>query len=187
MVFKCTQSKNNYIPKLYIRTHCLKQIQNTEFLGLIIDDKLSWKDHVKHVKLKVSQCIGVLYKIRDKLNLHALKTIYFSLIFSYINYCLLIWGSANKTLLLPIFKLQKQFLRLSTYSEWRAPSEPLFKRLNILKFEDVFKLHVAQFVSNCIKRPKGFPKNLFTEFFISNSQIHNRDTRNKYDIKVFNC
>ena len=146
---------------------------------------MSWKEHIQHVKQKVSQAIGILYKVRNQLNLNALLTIYYSLIYSHLNYCILIWGSAGKTLIEPLLKLQKQFLRLVTYSDRNTHSNPLFLRLKLLKITDIYKLQVILFVSNCLKRPKEFPKNLFTNYFIANSQTHTLNTRNKYELRAF--
>lgn len=39
----------------------LKEYEN-KFLGVIIDDKLSWKSHINHVKTKMSKTIAILYK-----------------------------------------------------------------------------------------------------------------------------
>ena len=154
----------NY-PKLSIRQSIIERINKTNFLGIIIDDQLSWQDHIKHVNLTISQCLGVLYKTRNQLTKTAMITIYYSMIYSHINYCIIIYGKANKKYMESIFKLQKRFLRLATYSAKDAHTAPLFKQFKFLNVYDIYKYNVSQFVYNCIKRPSHFPKTLFTDFF----------------------
>ena len=55
----------------------IKRVNHVTFLGIIVDDSLSWSYHISKVECKVSSVIGVLYKIRKKLmlKLHYLFTI----------------------------------------------------------------------------------------------------------------
>ena len=50
--------------KLKINNRDLKQENYTKYLGVIIDNKLTWKLHKKQINLKLSKGIGVLYKLR---------------------------------------------------------------------------------------------------------------------------
>ena len=46
----------------------VEQVENTKFLGVIINSTLTWEDHIKTVCNKVSKSIGILVRIRTKLN-----------------------------------------------------------------------------------------------------------------------
>ena len=97
-----------------------------------------------------------------------------SLIFSHINYCNLIWGSAKKTILEPLFKLQKKAVRLVNNSQYLDHSDPIFKSLKILTVHKVFKLNCLVFIYRCLKKDK------FTDFrdrFIKNSCFYSYGTR----------
>ena len=65
-----------------------------KFLGVFIDDRLTWKDHIQYIKLKISRGLGVLCKARKVLNSATLLTLYYTYIYPYISYCIEIWGSA---------------------------------------------------------------------------------------------
>ena len=56
------------------------------------DEKLSWSHHVDIVKKKISKVIGILYRLKNTFPLKTLETLYNSLIASYLNYGLLLWG-----------------------------------------------------------------------------------------------
>ena len=72
--------------------------------------------------------------------------IYYSLIYSYISYCCVIWGCACKTLLNKLIVLQKRAVCIITHSSFRSTTAPLFIRLSLLKVPDVHKLQVLQFM-----------------------------------------
>ena len=67
-----------------------------KFPGLIIDDKLSWKSHAKHVNYKISKLIILLYRVSDCFILAALKTLYFNFIHTHFLFGIIFWGSAAK-------------------------------------------------------------------------------------------
>ena len=94
--------------KIRINNTEIEKKRTTKFLGVQIDDKLNWKDHISHICNKVSKTIAILRKVRSVFPLNVLKMIYMSLIYSHINYCILIWGSAEKSIVEPLFKLQKK-------------------------------------------------------------------------------
>ena len=121
-----------------------------------------------------------MYRIRKYSNLHVLKNIYYSLIYSHIVYAIEIWGSANDTELQKIFMLQKKAVRMMSYKDQYPqirgplnPSDPIFYELGILKVHDVFKLQVSKFVYNCLSF--NTPEN-FWDWFTLNYTVHNYNT-----------
>ena len=58
----------------------IEQVWHTKFLGVIIDENFTWREHIKTVETKVSKGIGVLNKTKDVLNIQALRTLYQSLV-----------------------------------------------------------------------------------------------------------
>ena len=103
----------------------------TTFLGVIIDNKLTWKPHIKHIFNKISKSIAILRILRFSFPKNIMRMIYMSLIFSHINYCNLIWGSACKSTLEPLFRLQKKSIRLVNNSHYFEHTAPIFNSLNI--------------------------------------------------------
>ena len=71
----------------------IEQVSHTKFLGVIIDENLTWREQIKTVATKVSKSIGVLYKTKDVLDSQALRTLYQSLVEPYMSYCCEIWGN----------------------------------------------------------------------------------------------
>jgi len=92
----------------------------------------------------------------------------------YLNYRNLVWGSAYKTNLQRIVILQKCVIRIVNKSYYNAHTEPIFKKLDLLKFQDIQLMCLGQFMfsfKNAI-----FPRK-FENIFTVNNQIHCCNTR----------
>ena len=69
-----------------------------------------------------------------------MKMVYYSLVYSHLQYCINSWGSASETTLHPLKIIQKRNIRIITGSKYRAHAEPLFHQLQCLKLNDIYKL-----------------------------------------------
>ncbi len=65
----------------------IERVHENKFLGVTIDDKISWKSHIKHVQNKVSRSISVLYKAKHLLDYKSRHILYCALILPYLNNC----------------------------------------------------------------------------------------------------
>ena len=174
--------KQNLNPDIFIRNTPIKQVSHSDFLGLTLDDNLDWAEHINKVKLKISRILGILYKIRHKLNKSSLLSVYYALIQSRLTYCLKLWGSADKTKINPLQVIQNRFVRLLHNKHKQTHAPPLFKQSKILNVSDLYKLDVIKFVWCCINRPSNFPKLLFNDDFKFNTDVHTHFTRQRTDI-----
>ena len=100
----------------------IERVQSFNFLGITLSENMSWTNHVLSIKKKIYKVIGILYRLRNTFPLDVLKTLYKSLVLSYINYGLLLWGIEVKKLEI----IQKRAIRLITGSNYVAHTEPLF-------------------------------------------------------------
>ena len=128
MHYMCFTTKNKIRPdiSLNIDGQVIAKVTSLNFWGVIIDDKLNWRDHVSFVCRKVARGLGVIIKARKVLQKESLISLYYSFIYPYLIYCNQIWGSACKTQIEPLFILQKKALRIITGVHPKSPSEPLF-------------------------------------------------------------
>ena len=164
------------VPNLEINGIPLEKVQNFNFLGLILNENMSWKPHIDLLANRLAKCAGVLNKLKRVLPIHILRTFYFNMVQSRMMYCILTWGFDYYR----IEKLQKIFLRIISSSKYNANSEPLFKDLDILKIESLFS-------QSCLKFLYKFKKCQLPKYFLSfqcvpRSCIHDHDTRNASNI-----
>ena len=80
----------------------------TKYLGILIDNKLSWKCHIIHVNLKISNGTGILTKLRRYVSKGIFRTLFYAFVQAHIDYVLLVWGSATPSNLKHIKKIYKQ-------------------------------------------------------------------------------
>ena len=157
----------------------LDRVTKPKFLGVIIDENLTWKNHIDGITKTISRNIGMINKLKFFVPERILRTLYCTLVLPYINYGILIWGQACKTYLEKIYKLQKWVLRIISNSHYRSHSTPLFHKYDILNVYDMYKLEVGVFMyryfANLI--PESF-----NTFFTKRCDIHNYHTRNNCNL-----
>ena len=104
----------------------LKQEKVVKFLGVFIDEHLTWKPHVTYICKKTSKSIGTVFRSRFLLSETTKKSLYYTPIYPYLTYCTTVWSFPYVTNLIRIFLLQKRAVRIITNSDFRTHSEPLF-------------------------------------------------------------
>ena len=154
-------------------TH-LEKVTHSKFLGVIIDNKLSWKVHVDNISKKKSRNIGILNRLKTQLPSSALLTLYSSLTLPYLNYGLLAWGNAHQNILDKLLLLQKRAVRIISQADFRAHTNPFFYDNNILKVKDLYLLQLGQFMYK--NTNDLLPKN-FKTMFLKNRSFHQHSTR----------
>ena len=132
--------------KIVIDGNSIERVTNTKFLGVIIDDKFTWKLHIDYLCNKLAKGIGVIRRARQSLYGESLLTLYNSLIKPHFTYCIIIWGNSYKTYLQKIFLLQKRAIRIITNSEFHAHTAPLFEKRNIMTIFELYKYFVGLFI-----------------------------------------
>ena len=96
---------------LRIKDINIERVEATKFLGVIIDESLSWNNHINSVKSKLAKVSSVIYKVSHCIDRSSMHTLYCSLFLPYIMYCSEIWGNTHKTKLHGIIMLQKRVMR----------------------------------------------------------------------------
>ena len=118
----------------------------TKFLGIYVDENLNWKEHVNLIANRVFKSIGIISKARFYLSMPSLRTLYFALVYPYLQYATTVWGSTYKTTLNRPLVLQKRIRRVNTKSCFDAPSAPLFYKHNFLNTTNIYTLQISLFM-----------------------------------------
>ena len=116
------------------------------FLGITVDNKLSWKYHIDNTCKIISRNIGIINKLKFHFPTSSLLMLYSSLILPYLNYGILTWGNTQQTLLNRLLLLQKKSLRIIYHSAPLSHTDPLFVNGRLLKTNDLYLLHLGQFM-----------------------------------------
>ena len=88
--------------------HNINEITETTYLGVIIDNKLTWNAHINHISKKISKSVSLLKMLKYTFTSRILKSLYYSFVYPYFSYCNLVWGGAAKTHLEEMCKNHQQ-------------------------------------------------------------------------------
>jgi hypothetical protein len=131
MVFGKHKNNHQNSLNIFIQGSKLDIVTQTQFLGIIMDSSLTWKQHIIYLTKKISKSIGILSRARKFLNTVTLRQLYFSFLFPYLSYANIIWGNAAVCHLSPIFKLQKRAIRIIHNIRRRNSTQLSFQTLKI--------------------------------------------------------
>ena len=166
----------NITPKLKINSETIEKVSEFNFLGLTIDEHLSWKPHVLKISNKISRTLGIMCRLKNFLPTHVLRILYNSIILPHLQYSILAWGFRMGRL----DKLQKRAVRIITRSKYNSHRDPLFRKLNLLKAKDLFELNVLKLFYKYKKKSLPFYlSNMFSDF----TNSHGYELRTTYILK----
>ena len=87
MLFTHSRVDRNSI-SIRLGNKIIKQVRSVKFLGIHLDDRLNFNDHISYLSKKLSKTVGIMYKMSCFLPPHILKMLYFSLLYSQLIYCI---------------------------------------------------------------------------------------------------
>ena len=179
-LFKSGRKKISNIPN-YIEflDNQIKRTTHIKFLGVTIEENLSWNLHINEICNKLKRLFHIFYNIRDYLSKENIKTIYYTLIYSRIKYGITLFSQAGSSKIKKIQTLQNQLLKVLLKKDYRHSTNELHKSLDILKVNDIAEQEIATFVHKYFlnKLPP-----VFNDYFKTLAQQHQRNTRNGHNL-----
>ena len=110
----------------------------TKYLGILVHNKLSWKEHIYNLIVKIRKTIYKFLILRSFLNIATLKMIYYAIIQSVIQYCIVLWGSAFISIIGPLEKAQKGIIKIILKKSRRYSSNLLFQEFKVLTISQLY-------------------------------------------------
>ena len=99
-LFQKPRDKDNLLlqlPNVKINNDKIKRSSSIKFIGVLVDENLTWLDHITLVENKLSKNLGLLHKAKNYLNKKCMVSLYYSFIYSYFNYGNTAWCSNSMT------------------------------------------------------------------------------------------
>src|ERR1043165_4798785 len=165
-------------PILSINGSPLSRVESTKFLGVYVDQHLTWQDHIKCISSKIAKNIGIIARTAYLLPPSVRIKLYYSLVYPYLAYCNLIWASTYTTRLNRLIILQKRVIRIVAGTAYGSHTAPLFYKLNIpyiIKFEQIKLYQSGEFM---YRYDHNLLPSVYKVFFSLASEIHSHSTRN---------
>lgn len=152
-----------------------------KFLGLYIDENLTWKIHINKVKEKIVPYVGIISKIRHYLPLKQLKLVYFSFIYSHLQYLVSVWGTAPNTHLNQLRTLQNKAIKFMYKLSYLEPTINLYVPNNLLDINNLYKYRICIYIFSIIHKEKHS-----SVILTYNNNIHTHHTRQENNLTLIN-
>jgi hypothetical protein len=184
----------------------ISNTKSLKYLGITLDETLSYKPHIFNLVHRVRKLIYVFKKLRSIADSKLINQIYLALCQSIIQYCITSWGGTQKTNLLPLERAQRAILKVANSLPFLYPTHLLYRHCNVLTVRQLFVMHsiLKQHtlvpynidITNkrrgdiaCISQSKS--KFIFTNRFFSflGPFLYNRLNKelNIYELNYYNC
>jgi hypothetical protein len=108
ILFRSTNKRQKQNITISMNNENLKQVKSTTFLGIVIDECLTWKNHLNSISKKIIKSASIISRIRHFTNLKSLKLVYYALVYPYLIYGNLIWGNTYKNRISKLVNIKKK-------------------------------------------------------------------------------
>ena len=177
-VFSIFHTKKARIPEicnhLTFNDTTIHRVETSKYLGMVLDDTLTWKPHIKYVTDQLVKYTGIFKLISKLIPKACKKQLYYTNVYSRVLYGIEVYGQANSGQIKKIQVMQNRLLKILYQMDWLTPTYTLHKNLFLLTIKDIFKLQVAKFV---YKQRSGSLPATFHNYYTTNSKIHRYRTR----------
>ena len=162
--------------------------KSVKYLGVLLDNKLSWEHHTKSVVKKLTIARGIISKLRHYVPLSVLRNVYFSLVYSHLQYGISAWGNSAARYINKIQVQQNFIVKIITKSSFfKTELNPLYQKLKMLNLNNIYKLEILKFMG---KYQNNSLPNCFNDFYALPSKLHSYPTRfatsDNYSMARFN-
>jgi hypothetical protein len=175
-LFSYNKNRFNEHLKLKINNIELKKVNCCKYLGVYIDDKLSWNEHIKYIRKKIVRFSGIFYKIRNKLPKYCLRAIYYSMIYPHILYGVELYANTSKKFLKPLITTNNKILRILQSKKLNIHTSELYKDYKTLTIPLLFQFQILKFMHKFNHFNDMLPL-IYSNYFCKNISIHNHNTR----------
>jgi hypothetical protein len=180
MLFTLHQPVRQAPLNIHINNQKLDCVASTKFLGVYIDNRLSWDHHISYVSSKISKSAGIIRKVSQLVPRSVCITLYNTLVMPYFSYCNIVWGNSTKQNLDRLVKLQKRAVRSVCNVPYRHHTEQLFLDCNFMPFLNLHPYFCGVFLYRLLNDllPSTFTSSFHVTF------VNNRSLRRAHHLLV---
>ena len=173
------------LPELSISGQTVPYTTVIKYLGVYLDYKLTFKDHIEKLYEKIKKYVGIFYHVRHKLPPKCRRVLYFSFVFSHIYYCAEIYGNASNSNLKQLQVVQNRTLRALQYKDKYFPINKMHKSYGILKIQDIIQYKQSKIIHSLLTGDKKLPA-VLKRLIVPMNNLHKHNTRKQntiYEVK----
>jgi hypothetical protein len=179
MIFRTVNSSSvGLFDEISFKNVTVKSVEVFKYLGLYIDNRLTWKYHVANICSKISPFVGVISRIRYVVDKATLMSLYYAHIHSRLTYCLPVWSGCSLELKMRLQRLQNKVIKYVNFKPYLTPSHTIYNK-NFLSFLKLCDYETVLFIH---KVHTGLVKSDLT--LKTNDMVVNRVTRQSNLIRL---
>ena len=167
--------------RLYVNNIEIKRENCCKYLGIMLDEELSWRNHIEYIEKKLIKLTSLFYKIRQRLTPECRKALYFSMVYPHLTYAVELYGGAPESNIHKLQILQNKFLKILQLQGPRFPTSKLYINYNTHKIHELHEISLLHLIHKIIYHPSELPK-IYANYLTFNCIVHDHDTRHKNDI-----
>ena len=185
MVFK-NKGQHVHYQNLYLQNNIIERAGERckenfiRFLGIWIDEDMTFSGHLSKLKSKLNSGIYALATCTKVVPFRVRKLIYHSLFESHLHFGSIIYGASNPKNLSAIETVQRKAIRVLTRSAYNAHSDPLFKKHKLLKVSDLIQMNQSIFARQF---KNGKLPSSFNNFFQNIPYAEQKSRDDDYNLK----
>ncbi len=170
--------------KIEIDGMLVEEKEVLKFLGIHLDTVLNWNHHITSIKNKVNSALYAMNRVKNYIPFSYMKTLYFTLVQSHIEYGLILFGNANQSNMKKLQTVQNKAIRIITKSLNNCSTTSLYKELRILKINEQYELIVGKHMYRFNNQTLPY---ILQGMYQTNKEFHNYDTRNRDNPVTTQC
>ncbi len=163
---------------LSINGEKLEQVEHMKYLGVILDNYLTFDQHVEYIHGKAVKKLGIVRKAREFLDRGTSVKLYQSLVLPHMDYCDIVYSCTSEANLQKLQKIQNCACRILLRCDRRAHVKEMHKHLNFLDLKQRRELHLS---TECYKQVNNSSSSLH-KFFKLKSTRSTRTGESKYEV-----
>ena len=171
---------NNVGENISNKISFITQVPNSEehsikVLGILLDDKLTFKDHIDYIYSKISRSLYTLKQMRNILDCHHLKLLFSAYLKSHLDYADIFYCLCNKRTLNPLTLLYTKAIRVLSGAAYLDHTKPLFLENKILRINENSEFNILKLMFRC---DRGNLPHCLKSYWRKCMSVSGRESRN---------
>lgn len=168
------KTKIQHNRELKINEIDIEETNAITYLGITINNTLTWENHIENIKRKINPITGILKKLQGITSESIRRSVYYALIDSHLKYLNIIWGNTSQTLLKPLETLQNRAIRNIYNLPYRTHRAQMYKETRIMPLQMSRDMNTIIYTHNIMNNRIKTNTRITT-----NNDIHSYNTRNR--------
>ncbi|KAH8284425.1 hypothetical protein KR018_007774, partial [Drosophila ironensis] len=151
------------LPQIELHDVAIPQSPQAQYLGLILDKRLTCKQHTQKIaatcRTKLKK-LNWLLKPTSKLSLGNKVLLFKTIVVPSITYCIQLWGTASDTNVMRVQRIQNRALRMMANAPWYVRNKALAEDLHIPSVREQINRHSSRYNERLTAHPNHLAASL---------------------------